>query len=71
MTAILYSKLFFSCIAKLAQINRVKHMIDIETLEVKQPFYMLSVDVCIVQPCGPTRPLQKIITLPCKIIKRM
>ena len=55
--------LFFSCIAKLAQVHRVKHMFDIETPEVKQPFYMQSVNICIVQPCRPARPLQKITTL--------
>ena len=37
--------LFFSCIAKVAQVHRVNHMFDIETLEVKHPFYMQSVNI--------------------------
>ena len=49
--------------AYFAQVHRVKHMFDIETLEVKQPFYMQSVNICIVQPCGLTMPLQKMTTL--------
>ena len=46
-------------------------MFDIASLEVKQPFYIQSVNICIDQPCGPTRPLQKITAdFVCKIIER-
>lgn len=57
--------------AKLAKVHLVKHVFDIETLEVKQPFYIQSVNICNVQTCGPIRPLQKITSdFACKIIER-
>ena len=55
--------LISSCMGQLAQVHRVKHIFDIATLEVKQSFYIQSVNICIVQPCVATRPLQKITTL--------
>ena len=54
--------------AKLAQVHRAKHMFDIETLEVKQPFYIQSITICIFQVCGPTRPLQEITTLRVRLL---
>ena len=54
--------------AKLAQVHRAKHMFDIETLEVKQPFYIQSITICIFQVYGPTRPLQEITTLRVRLL---